>query len=537
MSNTVDSQLSDIREITKYNQLLTYYEQNKDNNWDEWLEFIEVFKRSGKQGVVGLMKIKNTDIKCIFKLSQYINYLTQHEFSVMKGLDDIYTYCPHFCRSIGLTIGKVEPRYKKNDENPFNIKSRYPIEKEILLCEYIETDKKLYNYIRDKNISFDIMFSIIKQVIMGINIAQRKKQFTHYDLHSYNIMMKECDKDIVFLYVLDDENQYCVPTMGHYPVIIDFGFSYANDLKNQPLWQSMSFTDTGFISDRFDWVADPKLFLVTVSDEMVTNRPSKLTKKFRRVVKNIFSSLNIDFESGWDNVDNKGASDYVIEMLEEYNKDSELFTKYDHYCIDLLTSLIIQPLEEQNYVNIDVSYMTFMKEWIKIEQQLTNPFYCLNTLKNIIDSARDIRPEYMSSDNGMKEKALHYFKRTINDSISKISKFCRLKDIHYEKLLCSLLVLSKNIEGVLYDIMENRIHEKKKEYDKLPIQNIDQIYGAVETNLPDKYIFNENTVVYVLNCVSQNCVKFIPDKSLLNKINELHPIERGIFLYEKFTEK
>ena len=31
---------------------------------------------------------------------------------------------------------------------------------------------------------------------------------------------------------MDNDNQFCVPTFGYYPVIIDFGFSYSDAIKN-----------------------------------------------------------------------------------------------------------------------------------------------------------------------------------------------------------------------------------------------------------------------------------------------------------------
>ena len=155
-------------------------------------------------------------------------------------------------------------------------------------------------------------------------------------------------------------------------------------------------------------------------------------------------------------------------------------------------------------------------------------------LKCVVDSAREVRPEYLNVVN--REKALHVFKKTIYEKINKISKFCNLKDVHFEKLLCSLLVLAKNIEGVLFDIMELRMGEKQKEYNKLPLKSIEQIYGAIETNLPDTYVFNKKTVVYILNCITEKCEKYIPPSSLLNEINELHSIERGMFIFDKFNE-
>ena len=92
-------------------------------------------------------------------------------------------------------------------------------------------------------------------------------------------MIKKCNKDLVFLYKLDDENQFCVPSMGHIGIIIDYGFSYISDMKDGPLYASLCHTDVGFMSDRFDWVADPKLFLVTVSDEIKEMRKTKNAKK------------------------------------------------------------------------------------------------------------------------------------------------------------------------------------------------------------------------------------------------------------------
>jgi hypothetical protein len=121
-----------------------------------------------------------------------------------------------------------------------------------------------------------------KTSFTAIAIAQKEKKFTHYDLHSFNVMIKKCDKDLVFLYKLDDDNQFCVPTLGYYPVIIDFGFSYISDMDDGPLWPSLAHTDVGFMSDRFDWVADPKLFLVTVLDKIKDKRNSKKSKKFKK---------------------------------------------------------------------------------------------------------------------------------------------------------------------------------------------------------------------------------------------------------------
>ena len=48
----------------------------------------------------------------------------------------------------------------------------------------------------------------------------------------------------------------------------------------------------------------------------------------------------------------------------------------------MLQSLIILPLEEQDYSQIGKYYKTFLKEWIKIENQISNEFYNLYILES-----------------------------------------------------------------------------------------------------------------------------------------------------------
>ena len=572
--------------MNKYHELLEYFEENKNKKWSDWLVFDKYFNNQGKQGAVGLFKKKkifkvgdivhykkrNVSVKIleidqrdnsyhiqiegddrilctleenleniggdaqddmfVFKLSQYTNHLAYHEMTIIQGLKNICTYCPHFLKGYGILKVPIEPRFRKTD-NPFNIISKYPIEKELLICEYVNNSSKFYNYIKSKNVHEDNLYSIVKQVLMAICIAQKEKQFTHYDLHSNNVMVKKCNKDLVFLYKLDEDNHFCVPTLGYYCVLIDYGFSYISDMEDSPLYTSLCHTDVGFISDRFDWVSDPKLFLVTVSDEIKDKRRTKKAKKLRRIVKNIFAPLKIDWESGWDEGVKKGAVDYVAKILEKYNTLSKLFEDYDYYCLDLLQSLIILPLESQDYSNIDKSYETFLSEWIKIENEITNEFYNIYILKEIIDKAREVRPEYMHAET--REKAVGEFRRSLYDSLNKISKFCIPKNVHFEKLLCSMYVLAKNIEGVLCEVIEKRIKEKEKEYSKLKLESTEQIFATINVNLQDDYKYNEKTQILIIDNVNKcNNIFTIPSEELDN-VNSINPLAQGMYINELYN--
>jgi len=310
------------------NKEIEYYEQNKSKNWKEWLSISKIFSKQGKQGLTGIMTSKeNEDVTFVFKLSQNINYLIHHEKIVMSCLNQISSFCHNFCKSIGTILCDVDPNKRKSG-NPFENDSKYSIEKEVLLMENIKDTCQFSKLIRTESSSEDELISIVKQVLLAVSIAQKKKQFTHYDLHSNNILIKQCNTDLVFLYVIDEDTQFYVSSNGFYPVIIDFGFSYCKDNSQDYYYSTFNHTDAGFYTDRFDEFADPKLFLLTSSNEIHTHKETRKTNVLYNISRNIFSSLKLDWESGWDNYTSKCANDYVLKVLSKYNSVSKLFKEY-----------------------------------------------------------------------------------------------------------------------------------------------------------------------------------------------------------------
>lgn len=522
--------MSSLNEESGFNRLVAYYQKNKDRPWTEWLKVEKIFPRPGKQGLVGLMSAtEDKSLVYVFKVSQYINYLIQHELTVMNSLNEIADYCPNFCRSVGSIICQVDPN-KRKDGNPFECESKYKIEKEILLSEYLDRSYKFYNYIFSDKISEQALYSTIKQVLLGIAIAQKQKRFTHYDLHSNNIMMKKCSKDLVFLYVLDENNQFYVSTRGCYPVIIDYGFSYTGDMNGEPLWPTLNHTEVGFLSDRFDPIADPKLFLVTVSDEIHESKKSKKSRRLKNITKNIYAKLPIDWDSGWDNDTDKCATDYVLKKLVKYIKVSPLFKEYEYYCMDLIQTLIVAPLEKQKSDRIEIPFLAFLKEFTKIEREIGTPFYCLYVLKGIVDAARTVRADYTNVNT--REHAVGYFRHAILERIDSVASYCRPKDIHYEKMLCGLLCLTKSIEGLLYEAMEMRMVEKREMYKKIPLQTPEEIIAAIDINIGDDYELNEKTTVLVIDNIKKSCYPLELTAQQKAEINSYESISRGAEMYK-----
>ena len=137
--------------------------------------------------------------------------------------------------------------------------------------------------------------------------------------------------------------------------------------------------------------------------------------------------------TGSDDDEDKGAVDYVLEMLEIYNNSSKIFKDYDYYCVDILQSLIILPLQAQDFSNMGKIFKTFLKEWSKIENEISNEFYNIYILKEVVNIARNIRPEYLKKTypelvtifyrkNGMTEVRLANAKNIENNTAKKTRK-------------------------------------------------------------------------------------------------------------------
>lgn len=517
--------------MNNYKHILTLVENNSNKVNSDWFKFKEKFKKVGKQGIVGLIEIDGN--VCVYKTSRHLDFQMKHEALIMKSLNEIYDFCPFFCRSFGIIKHHSDANYKKK-ENLFKIETTKPILHETLLMEYLPY-KNLYEYIKDQNISDKVILAIIKQVLLTISIAQREKHFTHYDLHSCNILIKPCDKNKVNLFILDDNNQIAIPTYGYEPKIIDFGFSYAKSMQNKPLYTSLAHTGVGFMTSLHDPIADLKLFLITVSNEFKLFRSSKLVNNLRTIIRNIFEPLNIDLESGWDEGQNDeyNASDAILQSLEHVQHDSHIFKKYDHFCIDQLQSLVILPLKPKKSDDIEISFKMLTTEIAKIEEQISDSFTNLYILKNIISIASDLRSLYLNK--ATRKDSIVQFQQNVQKLLNSIAQFCNPM-INYEKLFCSLLVFSNCIKGKLYSTIKEQMREKIKEYSHLKLTKPEHIIGAIEANIDEDYEYSTDTSVSVLNYIKKNSTEIKLNEEQVGNINKLHSFFQGNYLTSIINE-
>lgn len=502
-----------------------------DSDIDDF-DFIKKFKNQGKQGIVGILRHKkHSQLYCIYKTSQIINYLPIHEHKIMLGLNNLRSFCPHFCGTYKLIEHAINNDYKKT-KNIFKIKGDSKVMVDTVLTEYIPY-KNLEICIKDKNIPDRIIHSVIKQILIGIDIGQRLEKLTHYDLHSGNILMVPCNKNDVFLYKMG-EHHIAIPTYGCYPKIIDFGFSYSKRLDGGGIFSSLAHTEVGFLTNQFDGISDPKLFLVTVSDELRTERRDPSYNILRRIVRNIFSPLDINWENGWDLYSQDGASSFITEELINTKCDSELFTTYNEYCIDLIQSVIILPLQKRSQKNLYTSYKIFTKEFSKLENQFEHTLTKLYVLKQILNIARGIRQFY--EDSAQRHNAVLLFKRRVHEYLTEHFKYCLPKSFHYEKFLCALFVFANACEGMLYDIIKSKEKMNQKTYDELKLKTPIQMYSALESNIPNDYVYTEKTRIHIFDCDQKKRYRISNiDPDVIKIINKTRfNLMKGYIIYDYF---
>ena len=488
---------------------------------------------SGKHGVVGKCEINGE--QSVFKISKYLNFIVDHEYKVMKSLEKIEPYCPHFCKVKDIKDIKLDINFRKAD-NPFReSKNMFPTK--MVLMEDIPDSVKFSSFIRNPDVPDEIIFSVIKQLVLAILFAQKDCKFAHYDLHSSNVLMKKCDFDTVHVYKLDDDNIFAVPTYGYYPVIIDFGFSYVEDVNNDFILSPLNYSNIGYTTNTFDPIADLKVLLVSLTYEISGRRPEgKFTKTFDNIIKNLFHELNIQWDCGWDDYKNMTtAIEKISSTLVEFSSTSSLFSDVEFWCFDLIQSMIHYPLRENSVRDLKKSFKLFIKQFNKLEKDFSNKFYKLYLLKSIVISAKKNKHQYTSGD---RKEAIRNFKNDIFDEIRQVKKFYS-PDCDWEHLLCGIVIFSQCMEGCLFKEHSLRQEYKQNDYSKMEITDVDYMFGIIDYNIKLPYKFRKYSNIKIFDRVNKDTVNFKIDNSdHITILNTIENIKIGTILdmiYRKDT--
>ena len=421
--------------------------------FSSWCSFSTVLSTKGRNGKVLLMDVKDVGEKVVCKLSRMIDFTMRHEYSVMDALSRLG--CPNFPVPYALVKTDVDCNYRRK-VNPFSISAElYPIETDVLLMEYVK-GIDLEKFAKAGK-SLALILPLVKQVMLAVLVAQEKLKFAHYDLHPANVIVTETRLKHVEYTVRG--KKYTISTGGYLAVIIDFGLSYTNTLEY--MYCPLFHTDVGVLSDRYRPFVDFKLLLLGLNHD--TEHP-----KLQRFVEKMYGKLDIDWEHGWDCSDECNAIEHVIGRVYDKTRTvSRVFSDYGYICVSLVQSLI--PLPAAPGKGIAASYDILEKEFSEIEKEVGSVFYCLYILRCMVDSARGLYPQYM--DEHTRDGAVRAFKSALCAQIDRITKFCRLATVKWDRLLCALYAFSIYAAGEMHE------HVKKQDIKyQLPVKGDVELY-------------------------------------------------------------
>lgn len=528
-----DRELEDV--IDFFNEKNKERETEKDTNlsFPDFLEYDGPLLKKGKQGLVGFLMDKNSGKRYVYKISQYLDFMIDQEYRVLMDLNTLRDYCPHFVKMFGKTTVPVAANFKRA-KNPFETSPDYKtISTDMLVIQHLEGCKKFFKYIKNDVCSTMELLSIVKQSLLASAIAHQKVKFTHYDMHSDNILVQECNPNSVFLYIINGE-YHLVPTYGRCPIIIDFGFSFSKSAENYRMNCSLAHTKYGFIQCKEDSYTDAKLFLLSVSNEINKYKRSDTSQTFRNVVKSLYKDARVDLDCGWDNRQKSNISDDFMSDHERSFERSRFFDEQGDFIVDLLQTLAVLPLTYKYSKEKTKDLMALLiSEFVKIEKLVNDDFYNMYILKEIVASACKNRELYTSA-SGTRTEAVDNFKRDTLAAVDRVAKFCNPK-LNWERLLCTLLCLGKNIQNYCHDKISRLTQTKEKDYRTIPLQSTFEIYKAIEANLPSEFVFDKHTVIYTWNADKENSSKTTLDRALIRLLNETHPAERGE-VYQEYLE-
>lgn len=480
---------ADIGKIVK-NLILTY--TGKDGVFPDILAHFDLdtmIDYEGSQGKLGILKHKQTGQKIVFKIPLSPGFGVRHEYYIMINLRGSRKYCPNFCEEYGL----IRTYVSFDGENPFRQSDGCAMVLcDVLFTEYIPGSVTMTERIFTNKLKNN--YSLIRQVLLAIEIGRRKYGLVHYDLHTDNILLRKCPPNSLFLYNLGDR-KILLPTYGLYPVVIDFGFSYLKGHQGQPLYSPMHHTDAGYLACLFDPYYDARIFLINTSKDLCQLKTQREIN-FRDKMLALYNHLSIDTSKGWDvRKGQYSAAEmivYTIVDIESTDKTCKFFDDEGYSCVNILQSLISLPLRNKKNGDFRPFYRVFIKEFVKFEKTVKTDFNKLLILAQLSDSARKFREDY----NKNIEEGIREFRRDFSDYIGKSLAFYQPPtDVDYAVLLDSMYKMADCIETIYFRVMKDVLVQKKEQY-QLPAHNLG-IYDMIDIYYATEYKLCPRSTVYI----------------------------------------
>lgn len=436
--------------------------------------------------------------------------LSRHEFIIASDLLTNMSHFPNFMRPLSYIKNHIIDSSKKH---PFELNKKKPSNKfkcvDLVLFEYIKHEFNFCKIVRyrcskikeidDTNLH-KIQNSLIMQIFLAIIASQQQINFVHNDLHSYNILIIKCQKNLKFLYrikILGRECYFLIPTYGYIPVIIDYGFSYSKECENMSL-ECLDADNCGFISYKFDSISDfIRLFIVLYN--------SKVDRKIRNQIEEILRDLPLKFDTSWEDIISNPSIYYIeCEFLEEFGKVYSDGTIGEQY-LRLMLRNIILPIkydEEFEPYNLTKNLKEFFNTWQNIDKWLSYDYQRILVFREFMDSLRKYKK--------FPTTIIENTNRVISNTLEKNVPI----NIDWDKLIKSATICVGCFQNKLYK-KTNELDEKRKTllYSKLISgENMfSKLLPFIYSNVDEYKLMSKDIIVLIDNIDNINKIREIED--------------------------
>lgn len=195
------------------------------------LEILNSFKlatlNKTSEGYAMISSFKSAKDLLIIKTSktEETNYSILYEYFIgTMGLNKLRNLIPNFAYTLAIfNCNKLE--FEESDISLKNFSEKESVSKHYVVYEKIPgiSLKTFVSNIRDIG-DIERLFSYLLQILLALHISQTEINFTHYDLHTDNIILRPLEKPIIQEYKIDGK-VYGIYTDA-IPTIIDYGFSH-----------------------------------------------------------------------------------------------------------------------------------------------------------------------------------------------------------------------------------------------------------------------------------------------------------------------
>ena len=267
---------------------------------NKWIVEMKKLDVSSVEGFVYKTKVLD-DIDVILKVPQEADGFDSmiREYFIGLTLNKLRYITPVFVYTLGSFLCS-DPTDKKKlcQDKKASSMSAYVIYENV-------PGRSVEYLLKNDIIDYDEFMQIYIQILYGLEIAQRECQFTHFDLHPGNVMVREGNFDS-YSFVLDDK-LITVKNPRYIPVIIDFGMSSVT--VDGTTVGSFSFPQYGMMN-----------YMIPGYDayKFLNNCTTRATRQTRRLISKLFSFLRDEYDP-YDIWGKKGFNG-IIEAANEYCK-------------------------------------------------------------------------------------------------------------------------------------------------------------------------------------------------------------------------